>query len=109
MEPNEFDPAPNMLPGCVFGVLAPDPAPKLILGAALPAPNEKGVADDWLALLSAGALEPNVKDEGAELASLAVWGNGLLKDVCPPPAPNVNEEVALPPNIGAVDCVLFCC
>lgn len=92
-----------------MGVLAPEPPPKLLLGAALLAPNEKGVAADWLALFSGGALLPKVKDEGVELAPLAVWGNGLLNDWLVPPTPKVNEEVALPPNIGAVDCVLSCC
>jgi len=108
LDPNELPPLaplPNMLPDWELGVLAPEPAPKLMAGAALPAPKEKGVADDWLALVS--VLPPKLNDEGVELAPLA---NGLLNDVCsPPPTPNVNEELVLPPNTGAVDCVLSCC
>lgn len=63
--------------------------------------------EDWLAVLSAPVLGPKLKEGGAELAPLVA--NGLLNDDCSPPVgANVKEELALPPNKGAVDCV-FCC
>jgi hypothetical protein len=78
------------------GVLAPEPAPKLMVGAgALPAPKEKGVVDDWPAALSV-PLAPKLKEDGVEVLPLPA--KGLLKDVlcCVPPALNVNDVPVLP-------------
>jgi hypothetical protein len=78
------------------GVLAPEPAPKLMVGAgALPAPKEKGVVDDWPAALSV-LLPPKLKEDGVEVLPLPA--KGLLKDVlcCVPPALNVNDVPVLP-------------
>lgn len=68
--PNEVLPLgpPNMLAGWVdVGVFVPEPPPKLMVGTAVPALKEKGVA--LPAALSLFVL-PKLNDEGVEVGML---------------------------------------